>query len=97
MIGLLKSVGLAQPEATETSNFGINRFKEDDDGPNKDNVTFESPFEVGRKLANQISVELVNTLKQAKDKVTPGFIHRYKNKKIHVKMITSAERYSTKF
>lgn len=97
---ILKTVGINKSDPAE-SNFGQNRFKDDDDndsshqdggyGDNNDAMNFDSPFDAGVKLANHISKELLFTFKHMKGAVTPGFLNRYKNKKIHVKLISTSE------
>ena len=55
-------------------------------------VDFDSLYENAIQSSIELRRGLETTLAAAKDKVTPGFVKRMKNKKIYDKSVSATER-----
>ena len=92
MNGLLKTIG-ADGGEPGASNFGRNRFADADD-KNPIGSTEDAPMdfdEVGSEMVKMLKGEAMNLFNGAKKALTPAFITRYQNKKIHVQRIANTD------
>lgn len=81
------------------SNFGANNYEEKMqmmDKANDGRITMDNVVELGNVFKKLVTDDgpkkAIETLKAVKSAVTPGFIKRMNNKKIHIKYVEEAEQ-----
>ena len=94
MDGLVKTIGFSNEEK---NNFGRNRFADNKDDALDDFDEYNDiSAERAREITNEMLSKAVSDLKfsygRVKERLTPAFIKRYRNKKIHIAQVSEADR-----